>query len=278
VANELNDDVGRRLAVPFDPAEVKWKTQSVKGNRALAVAYIDARVVMDRLDSVAGPDGWQDEYTVLANDSVMCRLSVRMGDQWVTRMDVGSPSEQPDEGDRTKASVSDALKRAAVKFGIGRYLYKLPIQWCDYDPEKKRLVRTPTLPTWATPAGVKVNRVEPAERKPEPLPAPAAKEREPGDDADDPIGPDEVSAFLDDLHALNLDWAGLSGSKRLAEIIGRNWPGGGVHVTAMTRREFEKLRAVMADKLAENREKAAKAKATRDAKKEASHADATADA
>jgi hypothetical protein len=41
-------------------------------------------------------------------------------------MDVGGPSEQPDEGDRVKAAFSDALKRAAVKFGIGRYLYRLP--------------------------------------------------------------------------------------------------------------------------------------------------------
>jgi hypothetical protein len=33
----------------------------------------------------------------------------------------------------------------------GRYLYRLPAQWCDYDPAKKRFVKTPALPSWAMP-------------------------------------------------------------------------------------------------------------------------------
>src|SRR5262249_14174357 len=60
--------------------------------------------------------------------------------------DVGGQSEQPDGGDRLKAAFSDALKRAAVKFGIGRYLYRLPSQWVDYDDKKRRFVRQPQLP------------------------------------------------------------------------------------------------------------------------------------
>ena len=40
---------------------------------------------------------------------------------------------------------------AAVKFGVGRYLYRLPAQWCDYDPQKKHFVRQPQLPAWAVP-------------------------------------------------------------------------------------------------------------------------------
>jgi hypothetical protein len=63
--------------------------------------------------------GWQDEYECLPDGSVVCRLRLRLGDEWITKMDVGAPSEQPDEGDRRKAAFSDALKRAAVKFGIG---------------------------------------------------------------------------------------------------------------------------------------------------------------
>ena len=112
------------LAAPFELKEVKFKPQSVKGNRALALAYIDARVIEDRLDEVVGVEGWQDEYETLADSSVVCRLKLKLGEHWVTKMDVGSPSEQPDSGDRMKAAFSDALKRAAVKFGIGRYLYR----------------------------------------------------------------------------------------------------------------------------------------------------------
>ena len=147
-ANELR----RRLADPFPADVVGWKAQSVKNNRALAVGFIDARDVMDRLDDVFGVDGWQDSYMPLG-DGVLCTLRIKVGDAWVEKQDVGSPSEQPDAGDRNKAAVSDALKRAAVKLGIGRYLYSLPKVWADYDPVKKQLSQTPSLPAWALPGG-----------------------------------------------------------------------------------------------------------------------------
>jgi len=139
-------ELQNQLAAPFDPSEVKFKPAMVKGNRALALHYVDARVIMDRLDAVVGTDGWQDEYEFLPDGSCLCKLRVRFGDTWIVKTDVGGESEQKDEGDRHKAAVSDALKRAAVKFGIGRYLYRLPSQWFDYDPQKKQFVKTPTLP------------------------------------------------------------------------------------------------------------------------------------
>jgi hypothetical protein len=139
------------FANPFPPQAVKFKPQMVKGNRCLAMPYIDARLVQERLDDAVGIDGWKDGYKLLPDGSVRCRLSVRVGDAWVTKEDVGSPSEQPDSGDRLKAAFSDALKRAAVKFGIGRYLYRLSAQWVDYDPVKKMIVQKPQLPAFAQP-------------------------------------------------------------------------------------------------------------------------------
>jgi hypothetical protein len=112
--------IAQALAMPFDPAEVKFKPQTVSGNRALAVAFVDARVIQDRLDEVLGVMGWQDSYECLPDGAVVCRLRIRLGAEWITKEDVGGQSEQPDEGDRRKAAFSDALKRAAVKFGIGR--------------------------------------------------------------------------------------------------------------------------------------------------------------
>jgi hypothetical protein len=134
------------LAAPFAPSEVKFRPGATSGNRALALPYVDVRAIQDRLDEVLGLDGWQDEYEPLQDGSVMCRLRCRIGGDWLVKSDVGSPSEQPDGGDRLKAAFSDALKRAAVKFGIGRYLYRLPSQWVDFDPAKKRFLRTPQLP------------------------------------------------------------------------------------------------------------------------------------
>ncbi|MBA4187555.1 MAG: single-stranded DNA-binding protein [Planctomycetaceae bacterium] len=143
------------LARHFDPDEVKWKPQMVRGDKALAIAYVDARVIQDRLDDAVGIGGWKTDYLHVANGSVECRLSLWINGQWVTKADVGSTSEQPDEGDRVKAAYSDALKRAAVAFGAGRYLYRLPQQWCPYDAKARKFTNTPKLPQWAIPADCK---------------------------------------------------------------------------------------------------------------------------
>jgi hypothetical protein len=158
----LTESITEALSTPFELREVKWKPQAVKGNSALAVAYVDVRVIQDRLDDVLGVAGWQDEYQLLPDSSVMCRLRLKIGKRWITKMDVGSPSEQPDGGDRLKAAFSDALKRAAVKFGIGRYLYRLPLQWADYDPAKKKFTSQPKLPAFAMP---KISKPEPVMTK-----------------------------------------------------------------------------------------------------------------
>jgi hypothetical protein len=142
------------LAAAFAPGDVKFKPGVVSGNRALALPYVDCRVIQDRLDDVLGLDGWQDQYTPLPDGSVVCELRCRIGGEWIVKTDVGSPSEQPDGGDRLKAAFSDALKRAAVKFGIGRYLYRLPPQWVDWDAAKRRFAVPPKLPAQATPAAV----------------------------------------------------------------------------------------------------------------------------
>jgi hypothetical protein len=161
------EELTEALAAPFDPREVRFKPAVVSGNRAMALAYVDARVIQDRLDDVLGVTGWQDEYECLPDGSVVCRLRLRLGEEWITKMDVGGQSEQPDEGDRRKAAFSDALKRAAVKFGIGRYLYRLAAQWVDYDPKKRQFARTPTLPPSALPRPKTAGRAGAAEPRKE---------------------------------------------------------------------------------------------------------------
>jgi hypothetical protein len=174
--------IAQALAAPFDPADVKFKPQTVSGNRALAVCFVDARVIQDRLDDVLGVMGWQDSYECLPDGAVVCRLRIRLGSEWITKEDVGGQSEQPDEGDRRKAAFSDALKRAAVKFGIGRYLYRLKPQWVDYDPQKRQILRNPSLPLPQPSGPAEATRSVPAaEKKParaaraEPAPAEETK-------------------------------------------------------------------------------------------------------
>ena len=145
----MKQSLFEQLTEPFSAAEIKWKPQVMRGNRALAVAYVDARAVEDRLDHIFGVDGWQDAYHLLPNGNVVCKLRVKIGTEWIEKSDVGGQSDQPDESDRTKSAFSDALKRAGVKLGIGRYLYRLPQQWVSFDPNTRQITQTPQLPDWA---------------------------------------------------------------------------------------------------------------------------------
>ena len=79
---------------------------------------------MNRLDDVLGPANWWDEYMPQEN-SVICRLTIRLPDgTTLTKSDAGGYAGMSDSGDDDKSGFSDAFKRAAVKFGIGRYLYR----------------------------------------------------------------------------------------------------------------------------------------------------------
>lgn len=132
----MDKSVQEKLAAPFPLEEVEVKVQSLSRDkkRAQVVAYVDARTILDRLDSVVGPEGWSDSYEVLSD------AQVRNGDTTARLVEVkcrltilGTTKEDVGEGDTLKAAFSDALKRAAVKFGIGRYLYRLPKVWVDVD-------------------------------------------------------------------------------------------------------------------------------------------------
>jgi hypothetical protein len=107
------------LAAPFEPNEVKVRSHSGR-----QLHYVTARTVMNRLDSVLGPENWWDEFVPNEN-SVLCRLTVRLPDGAIlTKSDAGGYAGMADSGDDDKSGYSDAFKRAAVKFGIARYLYR----------------------------------------------------------------------------------------------------------------------------------------------------------
>lgn len=107
------------LGASFEPQEVRVRTQAGR-----QLHYITARTAMNRLDSVLGPENWWDDY-VPGESSVICRLTVRLPDGSIlTKSDAGGYAGMADQGDDDKSGFSDAFKRAAVKFGVGRYLYR----------------------------------------------------------------------------------------------------------------------------------------------------------
>jgi hypothetical protein len=112
-------DLFTALAAPFETGETKSFS---KGGRHFS--YVTARTVMNRLDEIVGPENWWDDYTFQPS-CVVCRLSIRLPDGViVTKVDAGGAAGLSDEGDDDKSACSDAFKRTAVKFGVGRYLYR----------------------------------------------------------------------------------------------------------------------------------------------------------
>jgi hypothetical protein len=118
-ANRQYDFIFAELGKPFTrDGEVK-----VLEKKPGKPKYITARTVMNRLDEVLGPANWWDEYTNITGDSAICRLTIRLPDgQELTKCDAGGSAGMTDQGDDDKSIISDAFKRAAVKFGVGRYL------------------------------------------------------------------------------------------------------------------------------------------------------------
>ena len=124
--------ISAALRQPFNPADVDFRPQGKpSGNgKVQAVCYIDARTVADRLDDVVGPGAWEFTYEplVTANGQVQIAKG-RLSIHGVVKEDVGEASNF----DPSKGCVSDALKRAAVLWGIGRYLYGIGGEWVTAD-------------------------------------------------------------------------------------------------------------------------------------------------
>ena len=122
-------DFWNQLSAPFAGTSVRWRIgrKSKKGDKALPLAYIDARDVMDRLDAVCGPANWSTEITETARGRVLCSLSIRVDGEWVTKSDGAGDTQVEGE----TGAISDAIKRAAVHWGIGRYLYSMEAPWME---------------------------------------------------------------------------------------------------------------------------------------------------
>ena len=118
----------QKLAEPFARHEVKsltkrYQDKKTKEWREYTIRFITARSVMNRLDAVVGPQNWRAEFKTMMlrpdTTAVQCTLFLRIDGEWVGKSDIGTESDiEPEKG-----AVSDAMKRAAVHWGIGRELY-----------------------------------------------------------------------------------------------------------------------------------------------------------
>lgn len=132
--------------IPF-----KWRVQSANQYGASCVAYIDSRQVQDLLDEVCGPQNWQCKFEE-HKGNLFCSIGIAIDSTpdktfWVWKSDCGTESNV----EKQKGEASDAFKRAAVMWGIGRFLYskkivKLPVKqnqsgkWIPYSEKTGKFV------------------------------------------------------------------------------------------------------------------------------------------
>lgn len=165
-------EIMKRLQEPFLPEEIEWRVdrgqKTANGNYVFVLAYVTNRAIMNRLDEVFGAFGWRNEFKEWKNSSQLCGISVWDGEknEWVTKWDGSDDSNM----DAVKGGISAAMKRTAVQWGIGRYLYNLdqnrvPLQArgdCYTNVKVKANGKDeyiqgywniPKLPEWALPKG-----------------------------------------------------------------------------------------------------------------------------
>src|SRR3954451_9988242 len=151
----LTADAARDLRRPIAAAEVRFKVQAVRwtgrGQEKVAigaqvVAYIDARTVIARLNLLF-PGAWQADTNALPLEMRLTRrnadgtlTAIRLTDQgeakaddtlyYRCRLTIGEATfEDVGAGEDPKAAYSDAIKRAAVRAGIGESLYAMDSPW-----------------------------------------------------------------------------------------------------------------------------------------------------
>lgn len=188
-----------RLAAPFDPSDIEWKPGATTRDKSkgLAMAYLTSRAVQQRFDDVCGPADWRNEFREGPGGGVLCGIAVRVDREdgtaeWVTKWD-GADNSQVEA---VKGGLSGSMKRAAVQWGVGRYLYDVPSPWVRLD-DRGRFAETPKipreyLPPRATPSNAQTpsaspppsaeratppTRPEPARSEPSRRPTPRAGQR-----------------------------------------------------------------------------------------------------
>lgn len=155
------------LRAPFPNNRIHWRAQTLTrdGSKALALAYLDARDVRQRLNDVVGPENWACEHYDCGGGKLGCRLSIRIDGEWITKTDGAGDTQVEAE----KGAFSSALKRAAVAWGVGEYLYDLDATWVPcktWEKNGKKMFDSFTDDPWKyvknQPSGPAPQKADPA--------------------------------------------------------------------------------------------------------------------
>ena len=136
--NKSAEELRAALAAPFTSSDIEWRVSvtSQSKNSGLAVAYVTNRAIQNRLDDTVGVDGWYNEFIPWKNGAAqLCGISIYFAEKDIglTKFDGADDSDI----EAVKGGLSDSMKRAAVEWGIGRYLYGMDQIWVDVIPRGK---------------------------------------------------------------------------------------------------------------------------------------------
>lgn len=134
---KTTEDLMFELAKPFPRESIEWRVQRTTkdGTAGLALAYVNARTVQDRLNEVMGSN-WQCKH-INYGPKTICHLGLKLDGEWKWRSDgAGDTNYEADKG-----AMSDSFKRSAVMWGIGRHLYELPSVWVKCETVNGRFKR-----------------------------------------------------------------------------------------------------------------------------------------
>ena len=103
-------DIETRLKNPFPANAVHWRVGSTTKDKSkgTALAYLNARDVMKRLDEVVGMENWKDCYAETPSGRLICTLKLRIDGEWIGKTDGAGDTNVEGE----KGAISDAFKRA----------------------------------------------------------------------------------------------------------------------------------------------------------------------
>ena len=124
------EELRQALAAPFSNGDIEWRVSATTQDKTkgLAVPYVTNRAIQNRLDSTVGIDGWQNEFRPWKDGKAqLCGISIyfQQQKQWLTKWDGADDSDF----ESVKGGLSDSMKRAAVEWGVGRYLYGMTQIW-----------------------------------------------------------------------------------------------------------------------------------------------------
>lgn len=133
----MKQEIVKLLGKPFHYDDVKAKIQTLNGDKTqgMAVFYVDSRAIQNRLDEVVGTFNWKNQFSPWSDKAQICGISIfdEARGEWITKFDGADNTEF----EAIKGGLSDAFKRSAVQWGIGRYLYRVGSVWVNVEQRGK---------------------------------------------------------------------------------------------------------------------------------------------